>query len=206
MSVIFVILEIISLLFLLKIIHKDTDLNISFNKKDYVYILITQCLNNILILNIDSIYVAIFMSISLAFLSIAALIDKKTMLVYTFPTYIFIVLTVILDSFSRNQFSIKSLIVYSFPIIFGLLKAYGRGDIPMVMIIGGITYLETFNIEYSILIECVMIFITEIIFIIKAIIEKNMDGPFKLKEKRPLGPSILIATYIVILLREVMFL
>ena len=47
--------------------------------------------------------------------------------------------------------------------------------------------------------ECVMLLVAEVLFYLRAIIEKNLDGPLKLKESRPLGPDLLFATTLVLI-------
>jgi len=50
----------------------------------------------------------------------------------------------------------------------------------------------------ALLVTCIMILVAEIIFYIRAIKEHNLDGPFKLKESRPLGPDLCLATFIIL--------
>lgn len=100
---------------------------------------------------------------------------------------------------SLTSITIPSIIVFMLPIMLGIFNAFGRGDISMCMVIGGVSYLLTFHVAESLFIECFMILLAEVFFIIKAIIEKNLKNPFCLKEKKPLGPSILISTFIILI-------
>ena len=78
---------------------------------------------------------------------------------------------------------------------------YGNGDKGMAIVCGCTWYLlrPDYGSVESLLMECIMLLIAEVIFYARAIIEKNLDGPIKLKESRPLGPDLLFATALVLI-------
>lgn len=200
---IFIITSFVHLLlitFLLLGVNYDKEYQIKITKKDIPYFVICEIISlYLLYFYKQNLCLNVFLSVGLAFLIICAYTDKKTMFVYMFPTYILFFLGIILECITMKRFSCMIVIVFMLPIILGVFNAFGRGDISMCMVIGGINYLLTFHIAESLLIECFMILLAEVFFIIKAIIEKNLKNPFCLKEKRPLGPSILISTFIILI-------
>jgi len=145
------------------------------------------------------IYAAVFAIMSLPYLIVAAWTDKKTKLVYDSPFYFFASGTIILSSIANSQLTFEGLVIYIFAQILASLKLYGRGDRGMTVVCGSIYYICYNDIVNALLMTCIMILIAEIILYAQSIKEKNLDGPFKLKESRPLGPKLCLATYIVLL-------
>lgn len=182
-------------------ISHDKDFQIEITRKD-IMMLFTGGIINVFVLLLykDNISAFILLGFGLAYLLTAAYTDKKTMMVLVAPGYMFMILSIILESISLQKFSFFVLIVYILPIFLGIINAFGKGDAPMCTIIGGVMYFITQSITDAIFVECIMILIAEIFFIIKAIISKNMKNVFSLKQKSPFGPSILLATYLLLII------
>lgn len=188
------------IMFLLLGVNHDKEYKIKITKRDIPYFVICEIISlYFLYFYKQNLCLNIFLSVGLAFLIICAYTDEKTMFVYMFPTYILFFLGIILECITMKRFSCMIIIVFMLPIMLGIFNAFGRGDISMCMVIGGVSYLLTFHVAESLFIECFMILLAEVFFIIKAIIEKNLKNPFCLKEKKPLGPSILLSTFIILI-------
>ena len=187
-------------LFLLGV-KKDTELNFQITISDLMQISMGVIIN-VTILNFyrESIIPMIFLSVGLSYLLIAAYMDQKCMSVFVFPGYVLLFIGIALESLLNGEFSFFIMFVFLLPITLGILNAFGRGDIPMCMVFAGAFYLYSMNLAESLIATCIMILIAEVFFIIKAVKEKNMKNPFCLKCKAPLGPSILLATYVMLII------
>lgn len=147
------------------------------------------------------IYSKLYASIALPMLLISAYTDKKSKLLYNSVFYSLAPLSVILETAQAGRLSLQTLSIIIFVVILELFGMYGNGDKGMAVVCGCTWYLmrpEYGSVE-SLLMECVMFLIAEIIFYARAIKEKNLDGPLKLKESRPLGPDLLFATTLVLI-------
>lgn len=147
------------------------------------------------------IYSKLYASIALPMLLISAYTDKKSKLLYNSVFYSIAPLSVILETAQAGRLSLQTLSIIIFVVILELFGMYGNGDKGMAVVCGCTWYLmrpEYGSVE-SLLMECVMLLIAEVIFYARAIKEKNLDGPLKLKESRPLGPDLLFATTLVLI-------
>lgn len=147
------------------------------------------------------IYSKLYASIALPMLLISAYTDKKSKLLYNSVFYSLAPLSVILETAQAGRLSLQTLSIIIFVVILELFGMYGNGDKGMAVVCGCTWYLmrpEYGSVE-SLLMECVMLLIAEVIFYARAIKEKNLDGPLKLKESRPLGPDLLFATTLVLI-------
>lgn len=142
------------------------------------------------------IYSKLYASIALPMLLISAYTDKKSKLLYNAVFYFLAPLSVILETTQAGRLSLQTLSIIIFVVILELFGMYGNGDKGMAVVCGCSWYLM--RPEYGsvdcMLAECVMLLVAEVLFYLKAIREKNLNGPFKLKESRPLGPDLLFAT------------
>lgn len=159
------------------------------------------------------IYSKLYASIALPLLLISAYTDKKVKLLYNMVFYILVPIAIILSTVQSSiriqptdhefsfQLCLQTLPVIIFAVILEVFGMYGNGDKGMAIVCGCTWYLlrPDYGGVESLLIECVMLLIAEVIFYARAIIEKNLDGPLKLKESRPLGPDLLFATTLVLI-------
>lgn len=159
------------------------------------------------------IYPKLYASIALPLLLISAYTDKKVKLLYNMVFYILVPVAIILSTVQSSiriqptgpefsfQLCLQTLSVIIFAVILEVFGMYGNGDKGMAIVCGCTWYLlrPDYGGVESLLIECVMLLIAEVIFYARAIIEKNLDGPLKLKESRPLGPDLLFATTLVLI-------
>lgn len=147
------------------------------------------------------IYSKLYASIALPMLLISAYTDKKSKLLYNSVFYSLAPLSVILETAQAGRLSLQTLSIIIFVVILELFGMYGNGDKGMAVVCGCTWYLM--RSEYGsvdcMLAECVMLLVAEVLFYLRAIIEKNLDGPLKLKESRPLGPDLLFATTLVLI-------
>lgn len=172
---------------------------ITFTNKDKVYAIVLTTLT-VYYITMLTITAAIFASISLPYLIVSALTDKKTKLVYDTPFYIFLVVAVIIESILFQSFHVTVIASFILAEVLALLKLYGRGDRAMTVICGtiyGFNYMNAHMTE-TLLVTCFMILFAEVTFYIRAIREKNLNGPFKLKESRPLGPDLCLSTFLLL--------
>ena len=159
------------------------------------------------------IYPKLYASIALPLLLISAYTDKKVKLLYNMVFYILVPVAIILSTVQSSiriqptgpefsfQLCLQTLSVIIFAVILELFGMYGNGDKGMAIVCGCTWYLlrPDYGSVESLLMECIMLLIAEVIFYARAIIEKNLDGPIKLKEYRPLGPDLLFATTLVLI-------
>ena len=159
------------------------------------------------------IYPKLYASIALPLLLISAYTDKKVKLLYNMVFYILVPVAIILSTVQSSiriqptgpefsfQLCLQTLSVIIFAVILEVFGMYGNGDKGMAIVCGCTWYLM--RPEYGsvdcMLAECVMLLVAEVLFYLKAIREKNLDGPLKLKESRPLGPDLLFATTLVLI-------
>lgn len=198
-KVVFILIHLLLIALLLLGVNYDKEFNIKTTPHEFLYFIIAFSLNSWILYHFsNNIYTDIYICISLAILTVSAYTDKKTMYVYFVPTYVLFVMGILLESLAMGRFSYGICGVFLLPIFLGVVKAFGKGDISMCMVLGGIIYLQSQNIIVALFLECIMIILAEVFFIIKAIVEKNLKNPFQLKEKKPLGPSILLATYVML--------
>lgn len=184
-------------------VKKDKEFQIETTKHDIFYFIVCELITFYLLFAYRAnVYAEIFLGVALAILIVSAYTDKKTMLVYMLPAYVMLSLGVILECIATKGCSFYIMIIFALPIFLGLINAFGRGDIPMCMVFGGGIYFCTFRVIESLFWFCLMIMLTEILFFIKAIKEKNLKNPFCLKEKRPLGPCILVSTFVLFILHS----
>lgn len=159
------------------------------------------------------IYPKLYASIALPLLLISAYTDKKVKLLYNMVFYILVPVAIILSTVQSSiriqptgpefsfQLCLQTLSVIIFAVILEVFGMYGNGDKGMAIVCGCTWYLlrPDYGSVESLLMECIMLLIAEVIFYARAIIEKNLDGPLKLKESRPLGPDLLFATTLVLI-------
>lgn len=159
------------------------------------------------------IYPKLYASIALPLLLISAYTDKKVKLLYNMVFYILVPVAIILSTVQSSiriqptgaefsfQLCLQTLPVIFFAVILEVFGMYGNGDKGMAIVCGCTWYLlrPDYGSVESLLMECIMLLIAEVIFYARAIIEKNLDGPLKLKESRPLGPDLLFATTLVLI-------
>ena len=159
------------------------------------------------------IYPKLYASIALPLLVISAYTDKKVKLLYNMVFYILVPVAIILSTVQSSiriqptgpefsfQLCLQTLSVIIFAVILEVFGMYGNGDKGMAIVCGCTWYLlrPDYGSVESLLMECIMLLIAEVIFYARAIIEKNLDGPIKLKESRPLGPDLLFATTLVLI-------
>lgn len=159
------------------------------------------------------IYSKLYASIALPLLLISAYTDKKVKLLYNMVFYILVPIAIILSTVQSSiriqptghefsfQLCLQTLPVIIFAVILEVFGMYGNGDKGMAIVCGCTWYLlrPDYGSVESLLMECIMLLIAEVIFYARAIIEKNLDGPIKLKESRPLGPDLLFATTLVLI-------
>lgn len=159
------------------------------------------------------IYPKLYASIALPLLLISAYTDKKVKLLYNMVFYILVPVAIILSTVQSSiriqptgpefsfQLCLQTLSVIIFAVILEVFGMYGNGDKGMAIVCGCTWYLlrPDYGSVESLLMECIMLLIVEVIFYARAIIEKNLDGPIKLKESRPLGPDLLFATTLVLI-------
>ena len=159
------------------------------------------------------IYPKLYASIALPLLLISAYTDKKVKLLYNMVFYILVPVAIILSTVQSSiriqptgpefsfQLCLQTLSVIIFAVILEVFGMYGNGDKGMAIVCGCTWYLlrPDYGSVESLLMECIMLLIAEVIFYARAIIEKNLDGPIKLKESRPLGPGLLFATTLVLI-------
>lgn len=155
----------------------------------------------------------IYASIAMPMLMVSAYTDKQTKMLYNAVFYILAPLSIFLETMQASfgtfnyqtvfhfDVSMKTLAIILFVAVIELFGMYGNGDKGMAVVCGCGWYLlrPSGGITECLLAECVMITLAEATFYIKALKEKNLDGPFKLKESRPLGPDLLFSTTIVLL-------
>lgn len=176
------------------------DIPFTVTKYDKLQIVIYMLLSMYFVSN-TSIVTAIFATISLPYLIVSAITDKKTKLVYDMPFYMFGVVAIIMESIIARHISLSVVIIYLFAQTLASMKLFGQGDRAMTVICGTIyffMYPELTAID-ALLINCIMLLIAEILFYIRAIKESNLNGPFKLKESKPLGPDLCLSTFIILL-------
>ncbi len=179
------------------VIKKDNDFNLTLNKKEVILLICGIIINNVFVLFLNySLNSKIFMSIFLSYLLMSAYTDAKTKKVYFIPFFIMPIMIIGLSSFN-----FWGLFIFIIPIILGLFRLYGIGDIPLVSIIGCIIFLNNDTVINSILLECIMLLIAEAIFLVVAIFQHNISKG-KLKESKPLGPWIYISTFFVLLIHS----
>lgn len=159
------------------------------------------------------IYPKLYASIALPLLLISAYTDKKVKLLYNMVFYILVPVAIILSTVQSSiriqptgpefsfQLCLQTLSVIIFAVILEVFGMYGNGDKGMAIVCGCTWYLlrPDYGSVESLLMECIMLLIAEVIFYARAIIEKNLDGPIKLKESRPLGHDLLFATTLVLI-------
>lgn len=159
------------------------------------------------------IYPKLYASIALPLLLISAYTDKKVKLLYNMVFYILVPVAIILSTVQSSiriqptgpefsfQLCLQTLSVIIFAVILEVFGMYGNGDKGMAIVCGCTWYLlrPDYGSVESLLMECIMLLIAEVIFYARTIIEKNLDGPIKLKESRPLGPDLLFATTLVLI-------
>ena len=159
------------------------------------------------------IYPKLYASIALPLLLISAYTDKKVKLLYNMVFYILVPVAIILSTVQSSiriqptgpefsfQLCLQTLSVIIFAVILEVFGMYGNGDKGMAIVCGCTWYLlrPDYGSVESLLMECIMLLIAEVIFYARGIIEKNLDGPIKLKESRPLGPDLLFATTLVLI-------
>ena len=159
------------------------------------------------------IYPKLYASIALPLLLISAYTDEKVKLLYNMVFYILVPVAIILSTVQSSiriqptgpefsfQLCLQTLSVIIFAVILEVFGMYGNGDKGMAIVCGCMWYLlrPDYGSVESLLMECIMLLIAEVIFYARAIIEKNLDGPIKLKESRPLGPDLLFATTLVLI-------
>lgn len=159
------------------------------------------------------IYPKLYASIALPLLLISAYTDKKVKLLYNMVFYILVPVAIILSTVQSSiriqptgsefsfQLCLQTLPVIIFAVILEVFGMYGNGDKGMAIVCGCTWYLlrPDYGSVESLLMECIMLLIAEVIFYARAIIEKNLDGPLKLKESRPLGPDLLFATTLILI-------
>lgn len=191
---------------------RDPDFqDIAVTRNDKIWFGVYMAAFIIIILKLP-IFPKLYASIALPMLLISAYTDKKQKLLYSFVFYILASLSIIFETIQasigtqpfENTFSfhlsVQTLSVIVFVVILELFGMYGNGDKGMAVVCGCTWFLmrPAHGIVECMLAECMMFLIAEVMFYIKAIKEKNLDGPFKLKESRPLGPDLLFATTIVL--------
>ena len=181
-------------------------------KKDKVSLTIFLILFTIILVHMP-LYPKIYVSIALPILLVSAFTDKQTKLLYNSVFYILAALSLILETLQAStttfnyqtlfhfDLSMKTLSIILFVLIMDVFQMYGNGDKGMAVVCGCAWYLfhPEGGITGCMLAECIMLTIAECTFYVKAIKEKNLAGPFRLKESRPLGPDLLVATTIVLL-------
>lgn len=174
--------------------------DISVTKSDKIWFGIYLAVFAVIIIKLP-IYSKLYASIALPMLLISAYTDKKSKLLYNSVFYSLAPLSVILETAQACHLSLQTLSIIIFVVILELFGMYGNGDKGMAVVCGCTWYLM--RPEYGsvdcMLAECVMLLVAEVLFYLRAIIEKNLDGPLKLKESRPLGPDLLFATTLVLI-------
>lgn len=174
--------------------------DISVTKSDKIWFGIYLAVFAVIIIKLP-IYSKLYASIALPMLLISAYTDKKSKLLYNSIFYSLAPLSVILETAQAGRLSLQTLSIIIFVVILELFGMYGNGDKGMAVVCGCTWYLM--RPEYGsvdcMLAECVMLLVAEVLFYLRAIIEKNLDGPLKLKESRPLGPDLLFATTLVLI-------
>lgn len=154
------------------------------------------------------IFPKLYISIALPMLLISAYTDKKLKILYNGVFYILAPLATAFEVIQKRVCGYPveigifdgTLLVIIFVVSLELLHMYGNGDKGMAVVCGCTWYLlrPEYGGAESLLVECIMLLIAEATFYIKAVKEKNLDGPLKLKESRPLGPDLLFATSMVL--------
>ena len=174
--------------------------DISVTKSDKIWFGIYLAVFAVIIIKLP-IYSKLYASIALPMLLISAYTDKKSKLLYNSVFYSLAPLSVILETAQAGRLSLQTLSIIIFVVILELFGMYGNGDKGMAIVCGCTWYLlrPDYGSVESLLMECIMLLIAEVIFYARAIIEKNLDGPLKLKESRPLGPDLLFATTLVLI-------
>lgn len=174
--------------------------DIAVTKSDKIWFGIYLAAFAVIIIRLP-IYPKLYASIALPMLLISAYTDKKSKLLYNSVFYSLAPLSVILETAQAGRLSLQTLSIIIFVVILELFGMYGNGDKGMAVVCGCTWYLM--RPEYGsvdcMLAECVMLLVAEVLFYLRAIIEKNLDGPLKLKESRPLGPDLLFATTLVLI-------
>lgn len=147
----------------------------------------------------------IIMGLGCGYLTISAIIDQYSKLVYIVPGLLILFVTMICESIQYQQIHIYTVVIFALLQLFSSMKLFGYGDAQMGMIPGIIFYLSfQSNIMRALIFECIVLLVAEILFYINATIKKNMNGPFKLKESAPFGPAILYATFACITIINIM--
>lgn len=186
--------------------------DISVTKSDKIWFGIYLAVFAVIIIRLP-IYPKLYASIALPLLLISAYTDKKVKLLYNMVFYILVPVAIILSTVQSSiriqptgpefsfQLCLQTLSVIIFAVILEVFGMYGNGDKGMAIVCGCTWYLlrPDYGSVESLLMECIMLLIAEVIFYARAIIEKNLDGPIKLKESRPLGPDLLFATTLVLI-------
>ena len=174
--------------------------DIAVTKSDKIWFGIYLAVFVLIIIKLP-IYSKLYASMALPMLLISAYTDKKSKLLYNSVFYSLAPLSVILETAQAGRLSLHTLSIIIFVVILELFGMYGNGDKGMAVVCGCTWYLM--RPEYGsvdcMLAECVMLLVAEVLFYLKAIREKNLDGPLKLKESRPLGPDLLFATTLVLI-------
>lgn len=186
--------------------------DIAVTRSDKIWFGIYLAVFTVIIIRLP-IYPKLYASIALPLLLISAYTDKKVKLLYNMVFYILVPVAIILSTVQSSiriqptgpefsfQLCLQTLSVIIFAVILEVFGMYGNGDKGMAIVCGCTWYLlrPDYGSVESLLMECIMLLIAEVIFYARAIIEKNLDGPIKLKESRPLGPDLLFATTLVLI-------
>lgn len=144
--------------------------------------------------------VALVCAITLPYLTISAMCDNLTKLVYTTPVYVFIVMAIVIEQITvQNVVILLMSIITLAMVVLGLM---GAGDQGMIMIPGVIYYAKYGNGINAILFMLVTIIISEIILYMIALKNKKLDGWFKAKEPLAFGPAILLGTIFMLFVEE----
>lgn len=144
--------------------------------------------------------VALVCAITLPYLTISAMCDSLTKLVYTTPVYIFIAIAIIVEQITvQNVVVLLMSIITLAMVVLGLM---GAGDQGMMMVPGVIYYIKYGDGINAILFMLVTIIISEIILYVIALKNKKLDGWFKTKEALAFGPAILLGTIFMLFMEE----
>lgn len=181
----------------LRTIEHDRDFRIKLKRADK-FLFIFLSVFPILWITSANTGSGLFAAFAFPYLQISALTDRKTKLVYISPTIILVILAVICECITFHRLSAFSLVLFLALSGMSYVGMFGFGDVPMSFV-PGIAFFLRFpqnGFLNAMVFECIFMLFSQILFLIENYASGNMQTAFKLKEGQPLGPSLLIGSYI----------